>query len=93
MSIHKSDLSFSKKLRMCGTVHNDYYSVENEYDLRKRGLSLADYRVVPCVLESLYDKKLGYGLTFNQKVADYFKKFGFHVELGSDGVNYVITFP
>lgn len=72
--------------RKIASVFSDYNAIENEVDLKKRKLSLSDYRACEQVLDEI--RCNGKSETFIESIADYFKKFGFKVNLR--GVNYVI---
>lgn len=80
----------AKENRMLSKIYSVYNAIEHSNDLRKYGLSLSDYRAFPDVFQQL--QNIGYAETFVKSLADFFKKNGFGVSMGDDGVNYVITF-
>lgn len=73
--------------RKFASIFSDYNSIEAANDLKKRKLSLSDYRACEQILDDI--RYTGKSETFNTSVAAYFKKFGFEVKLY--GVNYVIS--
>lgn len=73
--------------RKIASIFSDYKSIEDENDLKKRKLSLSDYRACEQVLDEI--RYTGKSETFIESISDYFKKFGFEVK--PRGVNYVIS--
>ena len=73
--------------RKIASVFSDYNAIENEIDLKKRKLTLSEYQTCKQVLDDI--RYNGKSETFIKNIADYFKKFGFEVNL--QGVNYVIS--
>lgn len=89
--MYQSTYNLTKKYRLIAKLYSDLQSIDRSEDLRRRGLSLTDYHMVVDLFNRI--QKDGFVLTISTKVAEYFKKFGFHVELDEEGVNYEITFP
>lgn len=73
--------------RKIASIFSDFKSIEDGNDLKKRKLSLCDYRACEQVLDEI--RCNGKSETFIKNISDYFKKFGFEVNL--QGVNYVIS--
>lgn len=78
------------KLRMLASVHNGYKAIDCASDLRKAGLTLAEYQMIPLLYDGVHRR--GSALTISKNCAGYFKRYGFDVRLDSDGVNYKIGF-
>ena len=77
----------AQQTRKITRIFSDYKSIESESNLKKRKLSLSDYRACEQVLDDI--RYTGKAETFITSIADYCKKFGFEVKLY--GVNYVIS--
>lgn len=78
-----------KQYKILSTFYHDFISIDTEADLRKRKISLADYRAIPEIFKSV--QVHGTAKCFITSIAEYFKKHGFIVELEPDGVNYDIS--
>ena len=77
-----------KLIKAITNVYEDYKTIEYDDDLRKRKLTLSDYNAIPTLIKELNEQK--HAKTFISSVADYFKRNGFDVIMGSDGINYKI---
>lgn len=73
--------------RKISSVYSDLNSIEHSNDLNRLKFSLNDFRTCQDVFEEI--RYNGKSETFNKSVADYFKKFGFTVNL--KGVNFIIA--
>lgn len=73
--------------RKIASIFSDYKSIDDASDLKKRKLSLSDYRACEQLIDDI--RYTGKAETFIESISDYFKKFGFEVKL--HGVNYVIS--
>lgn len=79
----------TKQHKILSTFYYDYISIDTEADLRKRKISLADYRAIPEIFGEV--QRCGTVKCFITSVAEYFRKHGFTVALEPDGVNYDIS--
>ena len=73
--------------RKIASIFSDYNAIENKIDLKKRKLTLSEYQTCKQVLDDI--RYNGKSETFIKNISDYFKDFGFEVNL--QGVNYVIS--
>ena len=78
-----------KNNRLFQKILHDFKNIENEKDLKKRGLSLSDYNYIYDILSILCDLKSS-AQTINKNAADYFKKYGFNVV--NTGIGFLISF-
>lgn len=63
--------------------------IDTETDLRKRKISFVDYLAIPEIFGEI--QRCGTTKCFATSIAEYFKKYGFIVELEPEGVNYDIS--
>lgn len=79
--------------RKCSTsafqrAATEYNELEAHLFLRKHKMTVNDYRVFECCIQRYQTD--GSAKTYNSKVAEVFRKFGFTAEKSDDGVNYDI---
>lgn len=79
----------AKQHKILSALYHDYTAIDTEADLRKRKISLADYRAIPEIFGEV--QRHGTTKCFISSIAEYFKKHGFTVELELDNVNYNIS--
>lgn len=77
----------SKQMVKISAIYHDYVYIENDDDLKKRKLSLSDYRAFPEIFTEIQSN--GSAETFILSIANYFEKYGFTVTKKS--VNYYIS--
>lgn len=67
---------------------SSYESIATDRDLKRLKLTLADYNAIPDIIARL--QVYGFAETFVYDIAEWFRKLGFKVILGT--VNYRISF-
>ena len=78
-----------KQYKILSALYHDYPAIDTEADLKKRKILLADYRAIPEIFGEV--QRHGTTKCFISSIAEYFKKYGFIVELESDNVSYNIS--
>lgn len=78
----------NKNIKKIAKLYRDYTMIDCATDLKRRKLTLSDYHIIPKLANDI--QKYGKTATFIESIANYFKKFGFDVELDENNVNYII---
>lgn len=78
------------KMQKFAGVYSKFKEIEDNRDLAKQKLRLADYYTLFDVLKTMSDCKTP-GITFNTSVAEWCKRNKLSIIMDNDKVNYVIT--
>ena len=80
-----------KKNKICESAFNRFMAIDTSKDLEREGLTLSDYNSVFNILAELNSLNGESVKTFNTKVAEWFKRNGFTVQMDVNKVNYLIS--
>ena len=77
----------SDRINKLTNIYHDYTSIEYATELNRRKITYAEFQAFPRVFKEI--EEYGKAETFMRGLADYFRRYGFGVQL--DGINYVIV--
>lgn len=81
----------TKRIHVFVRAYDKYRVIEDDRDLLKEHLTLADYRVIHDCLQFLSDMEDKIYRTISKGAADWFTNNGFNVVENKDGINYNIS--
>ena len=76
-------------IRKLNKVYQAYMAIETDADLRKSGMTHAEWEALPAVFKKLQAD--GWAQTVMSGLADFFKKNGFSIHMDKNNVNYIIV--